>query len=150
HPAHRHEQRPAHGTGRPPPPPRPAARWPASGPAHHRYAHHYGPQPSPPRRKSTPAPPGSPPGHKHEDPGSPLIVQCSGHAIPPAITGALTSWQGHDLALGLTSAQLTPVLTCQRLSNHPGPSTTSPDDQPLLAGGGGGRWGRGGLVDGAA
>lgn len=56
-----------------------------------------------------------------EDPSSPLIVQCSVHAIPPAITGNLTTWPGHDLDVEL-QALLSAVLTGQWLSDHPGPA----------------------------
>ena len=83
--------------GRPPigPPLRPAA-----GPAHPEHARHDWLPPSPPRRKSTRCS-SRRSAHRHRTrrtPGS-----CSAHrrVIPPAVSGDLTSQQGHDLDLGL-------------------------------------------------
>jgi hypothetical protein len=45
---------------------------------------------------------------------SSLMVQCSRHVIPPAITAHLTDRQAHDLGLEL-NAQSDTVLTCQQL-----------------------------------
>jgi hypothetical protein len=42
------------------------------------------------------------------------MVQCSRHAIPPAIDGLLTDQPAHDLGLGL-NVQARRVLTGQRL-----------------------------------
>ena len=42
------------------------------------------------------------------------MVQCSKHAIPPAIEVDLTDQQAHDLAVEL-NAQRPRVLTCRRL-----------------------------------
>src|SRR5262249_60171853 len=79
-----------------------------------------GPRPGPPQKRPPPPPPASRVSDSDpEAPGSPLIDQCSRHAIPPAITGGPASWRGHDLELGL-SAQPGTVLTRQRLSDHPG------------------------------
>jgi len=64
-----------------------------------------------------------------EDPGGPLIDQCSKHAIPPAIPGNLTTWQGHDLSLEFKTLPAT-VLTCQRLSDHPGPASKTKTTNP--------------------
>jgi hypothetical protein len=42
------------------------------------------------------------------------MVQCSQHAIPPAIQVNLTDRQAHDLEVGLNT-QRPGVLSCQRL-----------------------------------
>jgi len=45
---------------------------------------------------------------------SPLMVQCSRHAIPPAIEVDLTDRRAHDLPIGLLALRAT-VLTRRRL-----------------------------------
>jgi hypothetical protein len=83
--------------------------------------------------------PGQNPGREGQDdmrlrgwsvPATPAgLDQCSGHAIPPAITGNLTSRPGHDLDLEL-HALLSAVLPGQRLSDHPGPASTATTTNP--------------------
>ena len=62
---------------------------------------------------------------------SSLMVQCSKHVIPPAITANLTNRPAHDLDLEL-NAQRRKVLTGQRLGTIL-PATSGPDDRPPLA-----------------
>jgi hypothetical protein len=59
--------------------------------------------------------------HEPEDSSSSLMDQCSGHDIPPAVRGDLTSQQGHDLTLGL-KARGAAVLTCWWLSRPSSPT----------------------------
>ncbi len=107
-------RRPAHGTGRSPPRPRAAGPRPAACRPRPRRARRDGLPPSPlPQRSSgssrrSGTKPSSP-----EESSSSLMDQCSRHDIPPAITGDLTSRQGHDLDLGL-KARAAAVLTCWR------------------------------------
>jgi hypothetical protein len=47
--------------------------------------------------------------------------QCSGHDIPPAIRGDLTSQQGHDLDLGLNGPGARSAHLLVALADHPHP-----------------------------
>ena len=63
-----------------------------------------------------------------------LMVQCSKHAIPPAIPINLTNRQAHDLDLEL-DAHAPTVLTYQRLGTslpHEGPSRSTPIRLPQM------------------
>ena len=58
-----------------------------------------------------------------------LMVQCSRHVIPPAITANLTNRPAHDLDLGLNTQRIS-VLTDRRLGTilltHPEPNDQAP------------------------